>query len=64
MRVALTIYHGSYTGLPEAWAELAAWIKAEGLRPAEDLWEMYLITPDSSRKPQDWRTELNWPLLD
>jgi effector-binding domain-containing protein len=64
MRVAQTIHHGDYSGLPAAWGEFEAWIAAEKLHEAEDLWERYVVNPDSSKDPTEWRTELNRPLLD
>jgi effector-binding domain-containing protein len=63
MAVARTIYHGPYEGLVDAWREFHAWIAAEGLTPAEDVWERYLVGPESSPDPADWRTELNRPLV-
>ena len=62
MRVARTVYHGPYEGLPEAWGGFMDWIEAHGHTPAEDLWECYLTGPHSSPDPADWRTELNRPL--
>jgi effector-binding domain-containing protein len=62
-RVVRTIYHGSYEGLGAAWAELDAWIKSQGLKPAQDLWECYLVGPESGPDPSTWRTELSRPLL-
>jgi effector-binding domain-containing protein len=61
-KVARTVYHGGYAGLGAAWGELGEWIKAEGLTPAEDLWECYLAGPESGPDPSKWRTELNRPL--
>jgi effector-binding domain-containing protein len=61
-KVARTVYHGPYEGLGEAWGELGAWIKAQGLKPAEDLWEVYAIDPGSEPDPSKWQTELNRPL--
>ena len=60
--VARTVYHGPYEGLGSAWAELGAWIAAEGHTPAPDLWECYVAGPESSPDPAHWRTELNRPL--
>ncbi len=61
--VARTVYHGPYEGLGPAWAELDAWIAAEGHTPAPDLWECYVAGPESSGDPATWRTELNRPLI-
>jgi effector-binding domain-containing protein len=62
MTVARTVYHGDYEGLPVAWAEFKEWIEANGHSCAVDLWERYLVGPESSDNPADWRTELNRPL--
>lgn len=64
MKVARTIYHGPYEGLPDAWEEFIGWMESNGHRQASDLWEVYLTHPDSEPDPVRWRTELNRPLLD
>ena len=60
--LARTVYHGPYQGLPDGWGEFVQWMKANGHEQAEDLWEVYLVGPQSSPDPADWRTELNRPL--
>jgi effector-binding domain-containing protein len=62
-RVARAIYYGRYEGLPAAWGEFAALVSGQGHRPAAGLWECYLVGPESSPDPANWRTELNQPLL-
>ena len=62
-RVAHTVYHGPYEGLPAAWREFEAWIAAQGHTPASDLWECYVAGPESGPDPAAWRTELNRPLV-
>jgi len=64
MKVARTIYHGPYEALAEAWGEFLGWIEAEGHQQAGDLWECYLVGPDTSPDPSTWRTQLNRPLND
>ena len=61
--VARTVYCGPYEGLPAAWGEFGAWIAAQGLTPAADLWERYVAGPESGADPAAWRTELSRPLL-
>ena len=61
-KVAQTIYSGPYEGLPSAWGEFDAWMKANGHEKAEDLWELYSVGPQSTPDPAGWRTELNRPL--
>jgi effector-binding domain-containing protein len=63
MKVARTVYHGPYEGLPAAWGKFMGWIEAEGHTPAPDLWECYITNPDSNPDPATWRTELNRPLI-
>lgn len=60
--VARTVYLGDYSGLGKAWGEFQAWIVAHGYAMREDLWERYLVGPDASRSPSEWKTELNRPL--
>jgi effector-binding domain-containing protein len=61
-KVARTVYHGPYDGLPDGWGEFVRWMKANGHEQAEDLWEVYQVGPQSSPDPADWQTELNRPL--
>ena len=61
--VARTLYRGPYEELGSAWGEFCAWIAAEGHTPAPDLWECYVVGPESSPDPAAWRTELNRPLI-
>ena len=63
MRVARTIHNGGYEFLGAAWAEFDAWIRKDGHSPAADLWERYLVGPESSPDPAAWRTELSRPLV-
>lgn len=60
--VARTVYHGPYEGLGPAWGEFMAWIEEKGHKQAPDLWECYVLGPESNPDPAAWRTELNRPL--
>jgi effector-binding domain-containing protein len=62
MTVARAVYSGPYEGLGSAWGEFEAWIKANGHKPATELWEVYVAGPESGSDPANWRTELNRPL--
>ncbi|RYZ44183.1 MAG: AraC family transcriptional regulator [Myxococcaceae bacterium] len=63
MKVARTVYQGPYEGMGPAWGEFDAWIKAQGLQPAQDLWEVYVTGPESGMDAKAWRTEFNRPLV-
>lgn len=63
IKVARTVYHGSYEGLSAAWGEFDAWIASQRLNPGPDLWECYLAGPESNPDPATWRTELSRSLI-
>jgi effector-binding domain-containing protein len=63
-KVAHTVYTGSYEGLGVAWGEFKSWVAANGYEAAGDLWECYLVGPESSSDAAQWRTQLNQPLVD
>ena len=63
MKVARAVYRGPYEGLGAAWGEFGGWIAANGHSPADDLWEQYVIGPESGPDASGYRTELNRPLL-
>jgi effector-binding domain-containing protein len=62
-KVARTVYRGGYEGLGEGWGELMDWIEAEGLKPADNLWEVYAVGPAEADEESAWQTELNRPLV-
>ena len=62
VKAARTVYSGPYEGLPSAWEEFNAWLKANGHEQAGNLWEVYSVGPASSPDPANWRTELIRPI--
>ena len=64
MKVARAVYRGPYEGLGAAWGEFDAWIAANGHSPLPDLWERYVVGPESGPDSTAYRTELNRPLSD
>lgn len=63
MTVGRTDLHGGYEQLPMAWPELDTWIAVGGHTAAPDLWEVYLVDPETNADPLAWRTQLNRPLV-
>lgn len=59
MKVVRTVYHGGYEGLVPAWGEFMAWIASNDLKISEEIWERYLINPESESDSSKWQTELN-----
>lgn len=59
MTVVRTVYEGGYEGLGGAWGEFMAWTKSQDLKISEEIWERYLVGPESEKDASKWRTELN-----
>jgi effector-binding domain-containing protein len=63
MTVARTIFHGGYERLGEAWGEFMGWIEKHGHTVTKELWERYLIGPESVGDAAAWQTELTLQLV-
>ena len=59
---AATIHSGPYDQLQAAYAALEEWIAANGFHAAGAPWEAYLNDPADHPNPQDWKTEVCWPV--
>jgi AraC family transcriptional regulator len=59
---AVTVHSGPYDQLQDAYAALEEWIAANGFRQRGAPWEAYLNDPGDYADPQDWKTEVCWPL--
>jgi effector-binding domain-containing protein len=64
MRVAKTVYHGSYEGLPDGWMEFEAWITKNGHKIGLDLVEVYRVGPEAGNDSSKWQTELSRQLAE
>jgi AraC-like DNA-binding protein/effector-binding domain-containing protein len=60
--VATVTHSGSYEKLSEAHAAIEQWIEAQGLRAGGPAWEVYTTDPADYPDPQDWKTDVFWPL--
>jgi effector-binding domain-containing protein len=58
---AITVHHGDYRRMGEAYERLGARIKAEGRAPGAGAWESYINDPTEVDEA-DLLTELVWPL--
>jgi effector-binding domain-containing protein len=64
LKVLRTVYHGPYEGLGNAWHEFGEWVEAHGYKTASDLYECYLVGPESSPDSANWRTELSRAVIE
>jgi AraC family transcriptional regulator len=60
--VATVTHSGSYEKLSEAHAAIQHWIEAQGRLAAGPPWETYTTDPADYPDPQDWKTDVFWPL--
>jgi effector-binding domain-containing protein len=63
MRVIQTQYRGGYEGLGNAWGEFMSLISAQGHKTAEDLYECYVVGPESGPDSTAYCTELSRRIL-
>jgi AraC family transcriptional regulator len=59
---AVTVHSGPYDQLQAAYAALEEWIEGNGFHTAAAPWEAYLNDPADHPDPQDWKTQVCWPL--
>jgi AraC family transcriptional regulator len=60
--VALGVHTGPYDDLAETNAAIERWIETNGYRTNGAPWEWYVTDPAQHPNPQDWRTDVYWPL--
>lgn len=57
-----TIHTGSYDALAETYAKLSGWFASNGLTPSDEMWEEYLVGPESEPDPSRWQTRIVFPV--
>jgi len=57
-----TFHVGPYETMTETYAAVTDWITAQRLAVAGDMWEEYLVGPDTEADPAKWRTRIVFPL--
>jgi DNA-binding transcriptional MerR regulator len=60
--VAVLSHLGAYDALEDTYRELGAWVGANAEPTGEAVREHYLVGPVDSDDPDDYRTELHWPV--
>ncbi len=61
-RAATGLHVGSYDSLEQTYSELAAWVNSQGFEGGTQMWESYLTDPSAEPNPENWRTQITWPL--
>jgi effector-binding domain-containing protein len=57
-----TIHIGSYDTLADTYTEIVEWLTKEKLTPTSQVWEEYLLGPDSGASPAEWQTRIVFPV--
>jgi effector-binding domain-containing protein len=63
-KVAYTLHEGPYgqSSVSETYRGLMAWIQSQNLRIAGPPREIYLVGPGHNLSPENYRTEIQWPV--
>lgn len=59
---AVTIHTGSYDGLGDAYAAVEQYLHQVGRKPNGPVREVYLTDPGEVPNPDDWKTQIIWPV--
>lgn len=59
---AMTVHHGGYSTLSEAYGAVVSWIIENGYEIAGAPFELYIKTQFDSLSPEDWETEIYFPI--
>lgn len=57
-----TIHTGTYDTLEQTYAELMKWLEEQELKTSDDMWEEYLVGPESELDATKWQTRIVFPL--
>lgn len=59
---AMTVHHGSYSTLSESYGAVVSWIVENGYEMVGAPFELYIKTQFDSLSPEDWETEVYFPV--
>ncbi len=61
-RVAWATLYGSYEGTGAVCQAIGDWVSHHGLTPSGPMFNLYLVGPGQDPDPQNWVTEINFPV--
>lgn len=59
---AMTVHHGGYSTLSEAYGAVVSWIAENGYEISGAPFDLYIKTQFDSLSPEDWETEVYFPV--
>lgn len=61
-KCAMTVHHGGYSTLSEAYGAIVSWIIENGYEFAGAPFDLYIKTQFDTPSPEDWETEVYFPI--
>ncbi len=61
-KVVTAVHIGPYDKIEKTYDEMRGWMSRNGLRPKKMMWERYLSDPQTVKNPEEYVTELYWPV--
>jgi len=61
-KVVFALHAGPYDRLSQTYDAMRAWMESNGLEAAGAPWDSYITDPGELPDPEDWRTEIFWPV--
>ncbi|MFC9773542.1 MULTISPECIES: GyrI-like domain-containing protein [unclassified Pseudarthrobacter] len=58
------IHTGPYDALQQTYGAIQQQMQADGLTPADSMWEYYLSDPEKEPDPATWQTRVIWPVAE
>jgi effector-binding domain-containing protein len=61
-KVVTAIHVGPYDKIEKTYSQMQQWMSEKGFRPKNMMWENYLSDPQTVKDPEQYVTELFWPI--
>ncbi|MGE2834270.1 MerR family transcriptional regulator [Mycobacterium sp. SMC-4] len=61
--LAVTVHFGPHDDIDVTYGRLGAWVVEHTLAVDGPIQETYLVGPRDTQDPQEWRTEIGWPVF-
>jgi DNA-binding transcriptional MerR regulator len=61
--LAVTVHHGAHDDIDVTYGRLGSWVVEHALAVDGPIHETYTVGPRESAEPNDWRTEIGWPIF-
>jgi DNA-binding transcriptional MerR regulator len=63
VELATTVHHGPHDDIDVTYGRLGQWVVEHALAVAGPIYETYRVGPRDDPAPEQWRTEIGWPIF-